>query len=194
MDMKPGFETRVIESGQTIYFAGAPGNAWLLVGGSVRLDRCDMDGEMVGEMEGESAFAGLAIKGDVLGAETLLFGRYTFTATALTSCALVPWPGGQQAPEAASLLKVLADAERRGADAIALRYGEAAMRVRKLIQIIAASHPGQTLSRLMLPALNDMADITALTIGTVSRTLSLMQADGSLSSQERRRGRPKACK
>jgi hypothetical protein len=46
----------------------------------VRLDRQ--------EPNGEQSFANLAIIGDILGAETLLFGRYTFTATALSACVI----------------------------------------------------------------------------------------------------------
>ena len=169
-------------AGDTIYAAGCMGSAWLLVSGSIRLDRI--------ESNGERAFAGLAIKGDVLGAETLLLGHYAFTATALTPCELRPWPGAAVTPEPRSLLKALADAERRGADAIALRCGEAATRVGRLIRILANSLANQTITRRALPALTEMADITALTVGTVSRTLSIMQAEGTLAAHDSRRGRP----
>lgn len=170
------------DAGEIIYAAGHSGSAWLLINGSIRLDRVENDGER--------AFAGLAIKGDVLGAETLLLGHYAFTATALTACELRPWPGTAEIPEPRSLLRALADAERRGADAIALRCGEAASRVKRLVQILASSLASQVITRNALPALTDMADITALTIGTVSRTLSKMQAEGALATYDTRRGRP----
>lgn len=170
--------------GQNLYAAGSTGSPWLLASGSIRLDRIDQDGER--------AFAGLAVKGDVLGAETLLLGCYTFSSTALTACELVPWPGTSVQTEPLPVLKALADAERRGADAVSLRCGEAAARVKRLILMLAHSLSSPHLPRRMLPALTEMADITALTVGTVSRTLSTLQAEGTLVLQDRRRGRPPA--
>jgi len=170
-------------AGELIYVAGNQGGAWMLESGSIRLDRItDND---------EPDFAGIAIKGDVVGAETLLLGTYAFSATALTPCELRAWPGAAREVNAGSLLEVLSTAGKRSADAIALRCGEASARVHKFIHLIAAATPGKTLTRLMLPALRDMADITDLTVGTVSRVLADMQSNGSLAMEARRRGRPK---
>lgn len=172
-----------LAAGDLLYRAGTEGNAWMLLEGSIRLDR-------QGTAD-EAGFAGLAIKGDILGAETLLLGSYTYSATALTPCALARWPGETTQPEPGALLRALSCAERRGADAVALRCGEAATRIHRLIALIAHASPARQLSRLMLPALRDMADITALTIGTVSRTLVQMQAEGTLGGSKTRRGRPR---
>jgi CRP-like cAMP-binding protein len=62
--------------GQRIYAGEAHGGAWRVLSGSVRLDR--------EEPNGEQSFATLAVQNDIIGAETLLFGKYTFTATALS--------------------------------------------------------------------------------------------------------------
>lgn len=156
----------------------------MLLQGSVRLDRPDC--------VDETGFAGIAVKGDILGAEVLLLGRYTYTATALTDCVVAPWPGEARLPEPLELLGALTRAERRAADAIALRCGEAANRVHRLVALMKLSLSARTLSRLMLPALRDMADITALTVGTVSRTLVRMEMEGLLDGASIRRGRPPA--
>ncbi|MDP5238202.1 cyclic nucleotide-binding domain-containing protein [Uliginosibacterium sp. 31-16] len=183
MQETSGSAERQLAAGNLLYQAGQGGNAWLLLEGSIRLDRP--------EVRDESGFAGIAIKGDILGAETMLLGNYTYTATALTPCKLTRWPEGSSQPEPAALLKALSSAERRGADAVAMRCGEAATRVRRLIALMAATSSSRQLSRLMLPALRDMAEITALTIGTVSRILVQLQAAGDLARSETRRGRPR---
>lgn len=172
-----------LAAGELLYCAGKTGSAWVLLEGSIRLDRPGV--------ADEAGFAGLAIKGDILGAETLLLDSYTYSATALTACKLARWPGDAVQPEPAALLKALTNAERRGADAVALRCGEAASRVRRLIGLMAEALPARQISRLMLPALRDMADITALTIGTVSRILVQLQAEGLLARSDTQRGRPR---
>ena len=67
---------RRIPAGEHLYRAGAEGLAWRLDRGVIRLDTTGPDGRPV--------FASLAIAGDILGCETMLFGAYTFSATALT--------------------------------------------------------------------------------------------------------------
>jgi CRP-like cAMP-binding protein len=105
------------DRGQRIHARDTKGTAWRIVSGSVRLDR--------EEPNNEQSFANLAIRGDVIGAETLLFGKYSFTATALTACVLESWPEGRASPVGDSLLRTLAKAERRAAEVIALRCGQA---------------------------------------------------------------------
>jgi len=83
------------DRGQRIHARDTKGTAWRIVSGSVRLDR--------EEPNGEQSFANLAIRGDVIGAETLLFGKYSFTATALTACVLESWPEGSASPVGDSL-------------------------------------------------------------------------------------------
>lgn len=165
------------DRGQRIHVRDTKGTAWRIVSGSVRLDR--------EEPNGEHSFANLAIRGDVIGAETLLFGKYGFTATALTACVLESWPEGSASPVGDSLLRTLAKAERRAAEVIALRCGQAADRVRRLVMILAHSaveQPTHAAAELQvtLPSRQDMADITALTLETVSRMVSQLRHAGVL--------------
>lgn len=167
--------------GQRIYAGEAHGGAWRVLSGSVRLDR--------EEPNGEQSFATLAVQNDIIGAETLLFGKYTFTATALSTCVLEPWPEGQTVPAGDSLLHTLARTQRRAAEVIGLRCGQAADRVRRLVMMLA--HPGeesparQVAGELLvvLPSRQDMADITALTLETVSRMVSQLRYAGILAPQ-----------
>lgn len=167
-------------AGERIYATGSPGQAWRVVSGSVRLDRI-MPGS-------EPMFANLAVAGDVIGAETLLFQRYTFEATALADCMLSPWPEGNGVPAGESLLAALTASETRAADVVALRCGQAMERVKRLLQLLTASGELQP-AGMPLPSRRDMADITALTIETVSRVISSLRRTGLLEQPENR-GRP----
>lgn len=164
--------------GQRIHARDGAGTAWRIVSGSVRLDR--------EEPNGEESFANLAIKGDVIGAETLLFGKYSFTATALTACVLESWPEDRASPVGDSLLRTLAKAERRAAEVITLRCGQATERVRRLVMMLAHSTVEQPTRaaaaelQVTLPSRQDMADITALTLETVSRMVSQLRHAGVL--------------
>ena len=175
-----------VASGRVIYSAGDAGLAWRIAQGSVRLDRPAGDSE--------ERFANLAVQGDIIGAETLIFGHYTFTATALSPCVLAPWPEGDASSAGESLLHALGTSQKRMAEVIALRCGQAANRVRGLIHLLALGH-GQghgvchLPASLTLPSLRDMADITALTAETVSRILSSLRRDGVLQLDGMRRGR-----
>jgi CRP/FNR family nitrogen fixation transcriptional regulator len=140
----------------------------------VRLDRIQ---------NAERTFAGLALKGDILGAETLLFGAYAFDAHALGEVELEPWLDPAQAPSGESLLQMLAATERRAADTLALRYGKALDRVRQLMLMLADGH-----RQISIPGLKDMAEITALTEETVSRTMSHLRRSGLLQRHGRRFG------
>ncbi|TXH23580.1 MAG: Crp/Fnr family transcriptional regulator [Elusimicrobia bacterium] len=169
------------ERGERIFSAGSSGGAWRVVSGSVRLDRQ--------APSGEESFASLAISGDIVGAETLLSGKYTFAATALSGCVLVPWPEAA-ASGAEALLSTLAKAERRAAEVIALRCGQAADRVRRLVMMLA--HRPDTGVRdsgagvqVVLPSRQDMADITALKLETVSRMVSQLRQAGILDPLQR---------
>lgn len=160
---KPGLrQSRSLEAGQAIYRAGNNGLAWRVRHGVVRLDTPTANGE--------TAFASLAIGGDILGCETLLFGRYTFTASALTHCELSPWPEGEPAMAGDTLLASLAIAQRRAADLVALRGGQAVDRVIGLIRLLADG-AGQ----VVLPTRQDIADITDLRFETISRIIKRLE-------------------
>ena len=70
----PTVQLRKIPIGGQIYAAESEGIAWRVKRGAVRLDRTTPEG---------SQYAGLALRGDVIGAETLLFGKYSFAASAI---------------------------------------------------------------------------------------------------------------
>ena len=170
---------RSVPRGQRIYAGNAHGTAWRVLSGSVRLDREE-------QPTGEESFANLAVRGDVIGAETLLFGKYSFTATALADCVLAPWPDDRTPPAGDySLLRTLAKAERRAAEVIALRCGQAADRVRRLVMMLAQAPEQNPVNQpadlqVVLPSRQDMADITALTLETVSRMVSQLRHAGLL--------------
>ena len=152
---------------QAIYVAGAEGLAWRVKSGVVRLDTNTKNGDL--------SFASLAIAGDIVGCETMLFGAYTFSASALTRCELSPWPEGEPAGASESLLESLALAQRRAADVIALRGGQASERVLGLIRLL-----GDGAGRVVLPTRQDIADITDLRFETISRIIKGLERVGVL--------------
>ncbi len=153
---------RRLAAGQGVYQAGADGLAWRLNSGVIRLDNATSSGD--------ASFASLAVPGDILGCETLLFGCYTFSATALTQCELSPWPEGVGAMAGESLLASLAQAQQRAAEIVALRGGQAVDRVLGLIRLFTDS-TGQ----VVLPTRQDIADITDLRFETISRIIKTLE-------------------
>jgi CRP-like cAMP-binding protein len=174
----PTVQLRKISIGERIYAAGAEGIAWRVKSGAVRLDRITAVG---------SDYAGLALRGDVIGAETLLFGTYSFAASAIGDCELEPWLAADKALSGESLLQTLAAAERRAADALALRAGEAFERVRQLCLLLARNGDAGH-KEITIPELRDMAAITNLTEATVSRAMSRLRRLGILQRRGRRHG------
>jgi CRP/FNR family nitrogen fixation transcriptional regulator len=179
VNMLPAVQLRKIPIGGQIYAAESEGIAWRIRSGAVRLDRVTPDG---------SHYAGLALRGDVIGAETLLFGKYSFAACAIGDCELEPWLAADKALSGESLLQTLAGAERRAADALALRAGEAFERVRQLC-LLLARYCDEGRREITIPELRDMAAITNLTEETVSRAMSRLRRMGLLQRQGRRHGR-----
>lgn len=152
---------------EAIYRTGTEGLAWRIKRGVVRLD--------TSSQKRNPCFASLAMTGDIIGCETLLFGTYTFSASALTHCELSPWPEGEPAGTGENLLASLAQAQRRAADVIALRGGQASERVLGLIRLLADS-TGQ----VVLPTRQDIADITDLRFETISRIIKGWERIGVL--------------
>jgi len=155
-----------LEPGHLLYKTGNEGLAWRLSHGVVRLDTTN---------RGETSFASLAIAGDILGCESLLFGAYTFTASALTHGELTPWPEGEGAASGESLLESLAIAQHRAADVVALRGGQAADRVIGLIRLLSDSA-----GWVVLPSRQDIADITNLRFETISRIIKSLERSALL--------------
>ena len=174
----PTVQAHKITIGQRIYAAGTEGIAWRVKSGAVRLDRITGEGR---------SFAGLALQGDVIGAETLLFGQYSFEACAIADCELEPWLSADKAPSGESLLRTLAAAERRAADVLALRAGEAFERVRQLCLLLARERDDGR-REIAIPGLKDMAAITNLTEVTVSCAMSHLRRTGLLQRHGRRLG------
>ncbi|MEO8406989.1 MAG: Crp/Fnr family transcriptional regulator [Oxalobacteraceae bacterium] len=163
--------TRPFHQGEQIYSADTAGICWRVVSGSVRLNRIDNDGEML--------FANLAVKDDVIGTETLLMGHYTFSAVALSDCELAPWPEGLSSASKDALLHILAAAERRTADVVALRSGLAIDRVMRLIAMLAQRDENHELC-FALPKGQDISEITDLRKETISRTVSSLKQEGMI--------------
>lgn len=164
--INPVIGRRQLASGEHLHQAGEAGCAWRLQQGVLRLDS---------PQPGGRRFASLAIAGDIVGCETLLFGVYTFSASALTDCALSPWPEGDQALAGESLLASLARAQQRAAEIVALRGGQAADRVLGLIRLLA----GQD-GDVVLPSRQAIADITDLRFETISRIVKQLERSGVL--------------
>lgn len=160
--MPKQYSPRSCLAGEGIYSAGGNGQAWRVHSGVVRLDTVVAPGDF--------SFASLAIKGDIIGCETMLFGVYTFAASALTQCLLSPWPEGEGAPAGESLLQSLAIAQTRAAEVVALRGGEAMARVLNLVRLLADNSGG-----VILPARQDIADITDLRFETISRIVKRLE-------------------
>jgi CRP-like cAMP-binding protein len=141
--------------------------AWRVKRGVVRLD--------TSKQHGDANFASLAIAGDIIGCESMLFGIYTFSASALTECELSPWPQGEPGNSGESLLHSLAQAQSRAADIIALRGGQATDRVLGLIRLL-----GDDANRVVLPTRQNIADITDLRFETISRIIKGLERVGIL--------------
>ena len=168
MPAKPRSTSR-FSVGEALYHATAEGMAWRVQNGVVRLDTLGPTGKLT--------FASLAIAGDILGCETLLFGAYTFSASALTQCELIPWPEGEASTNGESLLESLAIAQHRAADIVALRGGQAIDRVIGLIRLL-----GNSQGQVVLPTRQDIADITNLRFETISRLIKGLERSGILAT------------
>lgn len=167
------------EQGRRLHEAGSIGTAWRVVSGSIRLDA------LTGP-DDTPVFAGMAVAGDVVGAESLLVGYCYFRATAMTPTELAAWPGA--ALQGPTLLAALAQAEQRTARLLGLRTGQAFDRVNKLIHMLVPQFGQREVARIALPSLRDMADITSLTIETVSRAISGLRRQGVFQPDGQRRG------
>ena len=157
---------RRLDCGARLYRAGDEGVAWRLRRGVLRLDSPQAGGE---------SFASLAIANDIVGCETLLFGVYTFSASALTDCELLPWPEGEGGLAGDSLLVTLARAQQRAAEVVALRGGQAVDRILALVRLLVEGD-----GQVVLPTRQAIADITDLRFETVSRVIKQLERSGVL--------------
>ena len=157
---------RHLDKGKLFYCAGQYGHAWQVLNGAIRLNTYESE---------EPSFAGLAVAGDVIGAETLLRGYYDFEASALSFCLIKPWyPQNEH-----ELLSMCAAAAQRTATLLALRSGSAEERVHRLIDLLARGQgPYADTASICLPSLRNIGEITGLTFETVSRVFSRWRSLG----------------
>lgn len=163
---------RHCKRGELIHHIADDGPVWRIISGSVRLDLHGSDGPM---------FASLALPGDMIGLEVLVFGHYGYTARALTPCILAPRTADDP-------LAQMAAATRRAAQVVTLRNGRAIERVQRLIALLTdhgARPPGK--ERLLLPRLSDIAEITGLTVETVCRMTAELATTGGLPHRTRQK-------
>lgn len=164
-----------LDKGAVIHEAGSRGQAWRVVSGLVRLDHPGRDDD--------TRFASLAVAGDVIGAEVMLFDQFSYRATALSPCVLSPWPGLEESRERDSLLGALVRAEKRAGELIALRCGGALERIGRLLRILASNESGDGAVRVYLPDRREMAEMTALRTETVARVISRLRKDHLLTPE-----------
>lgn len=145
--------------------AGEVGGVWQVVRGVLRLDRPV-------QKSGVRQFAGLALSGDLIGGESLVLGHYGFTVEAVVPSELVRWQPEAGTPAQAALLQALMQQQLRSPDIMALRQGSALDRLSALMSILEDHAPSHG---RILPSLKEMAELTALTAETVSRTIHEMQ-------------------
>jgi CRP-like cAMP-binding protein len=86
---------------------------------------------------------------------------------------------GAQSQEA--LTRALMQVQQRTADLMALRSGSAEQRVARLILMLAA----QADEQFVRPILRDVADITDMTVESVSRVFTRLRQLGALVGKER---------
>jgi CRP/FNR family transcriptional regulator len=127
--------------------------------------------------DGTTAFGGPALAGDAIGHELLALCSYCFPGCALTPLTVEAIDIDLDF-DTFAVSELLATTQQRTAHLLALTRGAAAKRVRTLLTMIAAS----TCRRRMvaLPTGRDIAEITGLTIETVSRQISAMRRSGEL--------------
>lgn len=165
---------KTLKRGELIHHIADAGPVWRVTSGAVRLDLHGADGPM---------FASLALPGDTIGLESLVFGHYGFTARALTPCTLTPRTADDPPP-----LTQMVAATRRAAQVVALRSGRASERIQRLVALLTdnGAHP-LAAQRRLLPRLADIAEITGLTVETVCRTTAGLDMEGGLPHRTRQK-------
>lgn len=144
---------------------GGPGRLACLVRGVVALKLPEQQ---------QLWFAGLALPGDLVGAESLYQGRFAFSAHALTPCVLRPWPEPGTPLSHGAVARLLVASQQRMAELIALRRGPAQARVCRLILLLSQ---GGADDDLVLPTLQDMAAMIDLAMESICREMTRLRAD-----------------
>lgn len=169
---------------EVIHEPGAWGRSWRLVEGAIRLDRVIGHGE-------RSSFVHLALPGQLIGAEMLLKGQYVFRAQTVVPSVLMPWPTLPDEDVTQDLLAAFSQQYCEQADQMQLCHGTAESRLaHMLIMLTRHMHPDADGGRVMtMPGLRDLADITDLTMETVSRCITRLRVAHTLDDLGRRQFR-----
>ncbi len=178
--VRPDFQR--VKAKAFVYEQGEAGPMWRIAEGVIALEAQDVGGRKL---------AGLALQGDLIGAEQLLDGRYAWSARAMLPCQLVSWREGDAAPNGDNaLIRGLVSAQRRAADLLALRVGAAQDRVVRLIRML---DPSAAEEGILLPTLRDMSLITTISPESICRELARLRAEGRLRTANGRHHLLKPC-
>lgn len=167
-----------------VHEPGQWGKSWRLIEGAVRLDR-------VVEGDSRSHFVHLALPGQLIGAEMLLKGQYSFRAQTVVPTVLVPWPALPEEDVTQDLLSAFAAQYCQQGDQMQLCHGAAESRLSHLLRMLTRHmSPEADGSRVLnMPGLRDLADITDLTMETVSRCITRLRQAKVLEDLGRRQFR-----
>ncbi len=169
---RPDFQR--VKAKAIVYEQGQQGPIWRVADGVVALETDGADGRRL---------AGLALQGDLIGAEQLVDGRYAWTARALVTCQLVTWRQDADAGDGQVVLRGLVAAQRRAEALLALRSGTAQDRVIRLIRLLSQGAPTEG---AVLPTLRDMSLITTISAESICRELSRLRGEGRLAQLQGR--------
>lgn len=172
------FQTLQLPAGALVHDGQGGQASWRLVSGAIRLDHPTHDKPVR-----------LALPGDVIGTEELVTGMQAFTSRAVVPSELEHW---QPAPGTDVTQAILQEwlRDRQSADEQwMLRAGSADERLAWLIYLLSKHErvAGKTTTTIYLPSLQDMADLTAQTIETVSRSISRLRKQALLRPLSQRR-------
>jgi CRP-like cAMP-binding protein len=181
LDNEPPLKPLNLPAKAVLFDAHDWGKFYRLVSGIVRFDD-DLDGCL--------QLAGIALPGDLLGAEVLLQGEYRYRARALTPCVIQPLKLRRQDSAESLLLPDMLRQQQRQASLLALRYGTAESRLEGALRLFSTGSwddrdHGHALD-VTLPTLRDLADMTDMSIETASRVLSRLRQQGVLVEVTRR--------
>lgn len=154
--------------GTEVWLDDHPDETLHLLQGVLRIDQCACDGER--------QFVTLLLAGEVLGPWMKPDPGSVLIATALNTTLIERRP--LQAERSTLMEHCLAGSTRRAAQLSTLVRGMASDRVLSLIRLFAGGHVDVV--AVELPSRRDIADITALTIETVSRSISQLRRSGVL--------------
>lgn len=175
---------RNVRSGHILGLAGESAPVWRVKTGAFRLQRPSLDGHIDVQ---------LALPGDLIGLEAMVQQVYTFTAVALLDARVELVRLGDSAALHAALRDAYVQQQRQMLDAVHLRSGPIAQRLKHLLVLLSRTPGGdvRVLQRDDLPTLRDMAQIVDSALETVCRELNaLMPRTPTPTKSQARRASP----